>query len=40
MQIVWVAIWLPVQESYGMGVKAFEKPFGPKLGALVPLAMR
>uniref|UniRef100_A0A8K9WSX8 Post-glycosylphosphatidylinositol attachment to proteins 6 n=1 Tax=Oncorhynchus mykiss TaxID=8022 RepID=A0A8K9WSX8_ONCMY len=40
MQIVWVAIWLHVQEAYGLGVKAVEKPLGPRLGAPVPLAMR
>ena len=39
MQIVWVAVQLAVQESYGLGVEAV-KPFRPRLGALVPLAMR
>jgi hypothetical protein len=36
MQIVWVAIWLSVQESYGLGVEAVKKPFGPP----VPLAVQ
>ena len=40
MQIVWVTICLPVQESYGLGVKTVEKPFCPRLGTPVPLAMR
>ena len=40
MQIVRVAICLLVQESYSLGVKAVEKPFGPRHGAPVPLAMR
>ena len=40
MQIVLVAICLAVQESYGMGVEAVEKPFGPRLGTPVPLAVR
>ena len=35
MQIVWVAISLAVQESYGLGLEAVKKPFGPRLGALV-----
>ena len=26
--------WLPVQESYGLGVKTVEKPFCPRLGTL------
>ena len=37
MQIVRV---VPVQESYGLGVKTVEKPFCPILGILVQLAMR
>ena len=40
MQIVQVAIWLSVQESYGLGVKTVEKPFCPRLGTPVQLAMR
>ena len=40
MQIVWVAIWLDVQESYGLGFEAVKKLFGPRLGAQVPLDMR
>jgi hypothetical protein len=38
MQIVWVS--LPVQESYGLGVKTVEEPFCPRLGTLVALAMQ
>jgi hypothetical protein len=33
-----VAILLIVQQSYGLGVEAVEDPFGPRLGAPVPLA--
>ena len=40
MQIVWVSIWIAIQESYGLGVEAVEKPFGPRLGDPVPLAVR
>ena len=40
MQIVRVTIWLSVQESYGLGVKTVEKPFCPRLGTSVLLAMR
>jgi hypothetical protein len=39
MQIVWVAIWLPVQESYGFGVKTVEKPFVLDFGTPELLAM-
>jgi hypothetical protein len=35
-----VAILLIVQQFYGLGVKAVEEPFGPRLGAPVQLAMR
>ena len=28
-----VAIWLTVQQSYGLGVEAVQEPFGPRLGA-------
>jgi hypothetical protein len=34
-----VAIWLIVQQSYGLRLEAV-KPFGPRLGAPVPLAVR
>ena len=37
MQIVRVAT---VHQSYGFGVEAVQKPFGARLGALVPLAVR
>ena len=40
MQIVWVAILLIVQQSYDLGVEAVKEPFGPRLGAPVPLAVR
>ena len=35
-----VAISLIVQQSYGLGVEAVKEPFGPRLGALGPLAVR
>jgi hypothetical protein len=40
MQIVREAIWLAVQESYGLGVEVVKKPFEPRLGALVVLAVQ
>ena len=40
MQTVWVAIWLAVHESYGLVVEAVKKPFVPRLGDPVPLAVR
>jgi hypothetical protein len=40
MQIVRVAICLTFQETYGLGVEDVKKPFGPRLGALVPLERR
>ena len=40
MQIVRVAIWLAVQEYYGLVVEALKKPFGPRLGTPLPLAVR
>ena len=39
MQIVQVAISLTVQQSYGLWVEAVQEPFGPRLGAPVPLAV-
>ena len=39
-QIVWVAIGLDGQESYGVGVEAVQKPLGPRLGAPVTLAVQ
>jgi hypothetical protein len=38
MQIVWVAICLA--ESYGLEVEAVKKPFGLRLCASLPLAVR
>jgi hypothetical protein len=35
MQIVQVATWLTVQQSYGLGVEAVQEPFGSRLGALL-----
>jgi hypothetical protein len=32
MQTVWVAILLALQDSYGLGIEAVKKPFGPRLG--------
>ena len=32
MQIVWIAIWFVIQQSYGLGVEAVKKPFGPTIG--------
>jgi hypothetical protein len=32
MLIVWVAILLIVQQSYGLGVEAVKEPFEPRLG--------
>ena len=40
MQIAWVAIWLAVKESYGLGVEDVKKPFEPTLATPVPLAMQ
>jgi hypothetical protein len=40
MQIVWVAIWLAVQQSYGLRVEAFKKYSGSRPGGPVPLAVR
>jgi hypothetical protein len=40
MHIVQEAILLAVQESYGSGVEAVQKPLGSRLGAPVPLAVR
>ena len=34
-----VAILLIVQQSHGLGVEAVEEPFGPRLGAPVPLTV-
>ena len=39
MYIVWVAILLTLRQSYGLWVKAVQVHFGPRLGALVPLAV-
>jgi hypothetical protein len=39
MQIVWVAMSLDVQSSYGLGVEAVKENFGPRLGAPVLLAV-
>ena len=33
------AILLIVQQSYGLGVEAVKEPFGPRLGAPVPLVV-
>ena len=35
-----MAIWLIVQQSYGLGVEAVKEPFGPILAAPVPLSVR
>ena len=35
-----VAISLIVQQSYALGVEAVKEPFGPRLGAPLPLAGR
>lgn len=35
-----VAILLIVLQSYGLGVEAVDEPFGPRLGAPVPLAVQ
>ena len=40
MQIAQVAIWLAVQQSYGLGVEAVKESFGPRLGTPVLIAMR
>jgi hypothetical protein len=39
MQIVRVAIWLNIQQFYGLGLEAVEAPVGSRLGVLVPLSM-
>ena len=38
--MVWLAIWLAVQETFGLGVEAVQSPVGSRLSASVPIAVR